>query len=105
MFYRENGQFKSTYASDQQMLPILQDRVFMFALVVFAFGAVPFLVSDYLFLSLVIPFLGSILPVHVRGTLRNPEVTVRPFGSTPKAPDTAQPKPAGDVDDLPGGRW
>jgi branched-chain amino acid transport system permease protein len=57
MFYRENGQFKSTYASDQQMLPILQDRVFMLALLVFAFGAVPFFVSDYLFLSLLIPFL------------------------------------------------
>jgi len=57
MFYRENGQFKSTYASDQQMLPILQDRVFMLALVVFAFGAIPFIISDYLFLSLVIPFL------------------------------------------------
>jgi branched-chain amino acid transport system permease protein len=57
MFYRENGQFKSTYASDQQMLPILQDRVFMLALLVFAFGAVPFLVGDYLFLSLLIPFL------------------------------------------------
>src|SRR5882672_2119762 len=57
MFYRENGQFKSTYVSDQQMLPILQDRVFMLALLVLAFGAVPFFVSDYLFLSLLIPFL------------------------------------------------
>ena len=57
MFYRENGQFKSSYGSDQQMLPILQDRVFMLALLVLAFGAVPFFVSDYLFLSLLIPFL------------------------------------------------
>src|SRR3954465_11940648 len=57
MFFRENGQFKSTYRSDLQMLPILQDRVFMFALVAFAFLAVPFLVSDYLFLSIIIPFL------------------------------------------------
>jgi branched-chain amino acid transport system permease protein len=57
MFYRENGQFKSTYASDQQMLPILQDRVFMLGLLVFAFGIVPFVVSDYVFLSLLIPFL------------------------------------------------
>jgi len=57
MFYRENGQFKSNYASDQQMLPILQDRAFMVGLLVFAFGAVPFLASDYLFLSLLIPFL------------------------------------------------
>ena len=57
MFYRENGQFKSTYASDQQMLPILQDRAFMIGLLVVAFGVVPFVVSDYLFLSLIIPFL------------------------------------------------
>ena len=57
MFYRENGQFKSNYASDQQMLPILQDRAFMAGLLVFAFGVVPFLASDYLFLSLLIPFL------------------------------------------------
>ena len=57
MFYRENGQFKSTYASDQQMLPILQDRAFMLGLLVFAFCVVPFIVSDYVFLSLLIPFL------------------------------------------------
>jgi branched-chain amino acid transport system permease protein len=57
MFYRENGQFKSTYASDQQMLPILQDRAFMLGLLIFAFGIVPFVVSDYVFLSLLIPFL------------------------------------------------
>jgi branched-chain amino acid transport system permease protein len=57
MLYRENGQFKSTYASDQQMLPILQDRVFMLGLLAFAFVGVPLLASDYLFLSMVIPFL------------------------------------------------
>jgi branched-chain amino acid transport system permease protein len=57
MFYRENGQFKSTYASDQQMLPILQDRVVMFGLLAFAFVGMPFVASDYVFLSLLIPFL------------------------------------------------
>src|SRR3954468_17726030 len=57
MFFRENGQFKSTYRSDLQMLPILQDRVFMFALAAFAFCVVPFITSDYLFLSIIIPFL------------------------------------------------
>ena len=57
MLYRENGQFKSTYRADQQMLPVLQDRVFMGALALFAFVAMPFLASDYLFLSLLIPFL------------------------------------------------
>jgi branched-chain amino acid transport system permease protein len=57
MLYRENGQFKSTYVADQQMLPILQDRVFMVLLLAFAFVGVPLLASDYLFLSLLIPFL------------------------------------------------
>jgi branched-chain amino acid transport system permease protein len=57
MLFRENGQFKSTYRADLQMLPILQDRVFMVALVAFAFLVVPFVTSDYLMLSLVIPFL------------------------------------------------
>jgi branched-chain amino acid transport system permease protein len=57
MLYRENGQFKSTYVSDQQMLPILQDRALMALLLVFAFGVVPFVISDYVFLSLLIPFL------------------------------------------------
>ena len=47
MFYRENGQFKSTYASDQQMLPILQDRIFMAAVVLFAFLVVPFIVIPF----------------------------------------------------------
>ena len=27
MFYRENGQFKTTYRADQQIFPITQDRV------------------------------------------------------------------------------
>jgi branched-chain amino acid transport system permease protein len=57
MLYRENGQFKSTYVADQQMLPILQDRWFMIGLLLFAFAGVPFLASDYLFLSILIPFL------------------------------------------------
>jgi len=57
MLYREAGQFKSTYRGDQQMLPILQDRVLMLALLAFAFFAVPFIASDYLFLSIIIPFL------------------------------------------------
>src|SRR5262249_53342501 len=57
MLYRENGQFKSNYASDQQMLPILQDRAFMGLLLAFAFVGIPFVTSDYVFLSLLIPFL------------------------------------------------
>jgi branched-chain amino acid transport system permease protein len=57
MFFRENGQFKSTYRADMAMLPILQDRLFILAAVAFAFCVVPFITSDYLFLSIIIPFL------------------------------------------------
>jgi len=57
MLYRENGQFKSTYRADQQMLPIVQDRWLMLALLAVAFLGVPFAASNYLFLSILIPFL------------------------------------------------
>ena len=57
MFYRENGQFKTSYRADQQIFPIRQDRVFIFAVLVLAFVVVPYLASDYLIGALLIPFL------------------------------------------------
>ena len=57
MLYRENGQFKTTYKSDQQLLPILQDRWFVWSLVALAFLVLPLVASDYLFRALIIPFL------------------------------------------------
>ncbi len=57
MLYRENGQFKTSYAADQQMLPIRQDQLFMIVLVVFAFAVVPFIASDYLIRAILVPFL------------------------------------------------
>ena len=36
MLYRENGQFKTSYRADQQIFPILQDRVLILALIAFA---------------------------------------------------------------------
>lgn len=57
MLYRENGQFKTRYAADMQLLPIAQDRWFMAALAVFGFFVMPFVASDYVFRALVTPFL------------------------------------------------
>ena len=34
MLYRENGQFKTSYRSDQQIFPIAQDRAFIMLLLV-----------------------------------------------------------------------
>ena len=36
MFYRENGQFKTSYRSDQQIFAIAQDRWAILALIAFA---------------------------------------------------------------------
>jgi len=57
MLYRENGQFKTTYQADQQIFPIMQDKLLILALLVFAFVAVPFVASEYLLRALLIPFL------------------------------------------------
>ena len=54
MIYRETGQFKTTYASDQQLFPILQDRVFVIGFLVFAFGVMPFIGSEYLFRAILV---------------------------------------------------
>jgi len=56
MLYRENGQFKSSYRADQQIFPILQDRIAILALLVFAFVAMPF-ASEYWLRAIVTPFL------------------------------------------------
>jgi len=57
MFYRENGQFKTTYRADQQILPIAQDRWAMLLLLAVAFLGLPAIASDYWFTNILIPFL------------------------------------------------
>ena len=56
MFYRENGQFKTSYRADQQIFPILQDRWLLLLLLVVAFIGVPMFASEYLFRAILIPF-------------------------------------------------
>src|SRR5450631_1973171 len=57
MLYRENGQFKSTYRADQQIFPILQDRIALGVLLAAAFVLVPLLASQYLLRAICVPFL------------------------------------------------
>jgi len=57
MFYRENGQFKSSYAADQQILPIRQDRWALALLLVVAFVVLPLAGSEYLLRAILLPFL------------------------------------------------
>jgi branched-chain amino acid transport system permease protein len=57
MLYREAGQFKSTYVEDQALFPILQDRVGVIALLLFAFVVIPLIANDYWLRSILTPFL------------------------------------------------
>lgn len=57
MFYRENGQFKTTYRADQQIFPIAQDRWAILGIIAFAAIGIPLLADDYLFRAILIPFL------------------------------------------------
>jgi len=57
MLYREAGQFKATYAEDQQIFPIRQDRIAVIALLVIAFAVVPALASQYWLTAILTPFL------------------------------------------------
>ncbi len=57
MLYRENGQFKTSYASDQQVFAIRQDRIGIWLLLAFAVIGVPLLADEYIFRAILIPFL------------------------------------------------
>jgi branched-chain amino acid transport system permease protein len=57
MFYREAGLFKTTYATDQEMFPIPQDKWFVIGIVAFAFLVVPFIANEYWLQAVLIPFL------------------------------------------------
>ena len=57
MFYREAGQFKTSYQSDQAVFPILQDRVFIALVLIIAYGVVPWVADEYWLQAVLIPFL------------------------------------------------
>jgi branched-chain amino acid transport system permease protein len=57
MFYMEAGQFKTSYAADQQLFPILQDRIGVLVILAIAFAGVPLIASDYWLTAILIPFL------------------------------------------------
>jgi branched-chain amino acid transport system permease protein len=56
MFYRENGQFKTSYRADQQIFSILQDRWAILGLIAVAFFVVPLVATEYHFRAILIPF-------------------------------------------------
>jgi branched-chain amino acid transport system permease protein len=57
VLYREAGQFKTSYASDQAIFPIAQDRWFVWTALAAAFVVPPLLASEYWLQAILIPFL------------------------------------------------
>ncbi|HEV8441219.1 MAG TPA: branched-chain amino acid ABC transporter permease [Methylomirabilota bacterium] len=57
MIYREAGQFKTTYAADQAVFPIIQDRWVVWLFLVAAFIVPAVMGNDYWLQAVLIPFL------------------------------------------------
>ena len=57
MLYREAGQFKTTYTTDQQVFPIRQDRIAVALLAAVAFVVVPLVANQYWLSAILTPFL------------------------------------------------
>jgi branched-chain amino acid transport system permease protein len=57
MFYREAGQFKTTYEADMAIFPILQDRVGLAIILGIFFVVIPLLGGEFLIASVMIPLL------------------------------------------------
>src|SRR5215510_3638303 len=56
MFYREAGQFRTSYAQDAQILPLVQDRIGL-AVILIAAALVPFVANAYWLSAILIPWL------------------------------------------------
>ncbi|MFJ2993670.1 branched-chain amino acid ABC transporter permease [Pandoraea sp. NPDC087047] len=57
MFYREAGQFKTSYIADSQIFPIRQDRIAVCTVLAVAFGVLPWIASEYWLTAILVPFL------------------------------------------------
>ena len=57
MFYREAGQYKTSYAADQAIFPVLQDRLGLIAILIVAFVVIPLTGNEFLLQAVMIPFL------------------------------------------------
>jgi branched-chain amino acid transport system permease protein len=58
VFYREAGQFKTSYRADQAIFPIAQDRVGMAVVLVVAYAMIPLIADEYWLRSIMVPFLA-----------------------------------------------
>ena len=56
MFYREAGQLKTSYAADQAIFPVKEDRTIVLTILAVAYFAVPFLLNGFWLNAVAMPF-------------------------------------------------
>src|SRR5918999_5609697 len=57
MLYRETGQFRTSYAADQAIFPLRQDRIGIALVLLIAFLVIPLVASEYWLVTIMLPFL------------------------------------------------
>ena len=93
MIYRETGQFKTSYAADQQIFPIRQDRIGLALILLVAFVVLPLTASGFVLSVVLVPLLifalaaiGLVLLLFVAPVLfkfATIALLARVFGATP----------------------
>lgn len=57
MFYRQAGQFRSSYAKDARLIPFREDRYILITILLVAFAVIPNVASNYWLSAILIPWL------------------------------------------------
>lgn len=57
MFYRDSGEFRTSYVQDDQTFPIAFDRMAYYVVIAVAFLAIPLVINDYWANAVFLPFL------------------------------------------------
>jgi branched-chain amino acid transport system permease protein len=63
VFYREAGQFKTSYQADMAIFPLRQDRIGIAVILAVAYLAIPFLANEFILRTILLPFLALSLAV------------------------------------------
>ena len=93
MLYREAGQFKTTYAADQSVFPIRQDRIGIAIILLVAFVVVPLLASSFVLSAVFIPILRSVAATGRPADRICRQVSLGTGVSLGSAPIRATPRP------------
>lgn len=60
MFYREAGQYKTTYRDDMAIFPLREDRAGIAAMVMLAYAAVPLMAGNFVISTIMLPLMALV---------------------------------------------